>query len=81
MFDPGALVPELIAERVLPELALQAGDRWLTMQETAAFFSVSQNTIRNWMRDGVVSPRRIHGSVIRFSLRELQAVVERAPRR
>lgn len=44
-----------------------------TMQETADIFNVHYQTIRNWIKEGIIKPIRIN-NVIRISDEEIERV-------
>lgn len=51
-------------------------DDYLTIQEVAALYAVSEKTVRNWVSQGRLDARRIGGRVIRIEARSLETLSE-----
>ena len=51
-------------------------DEYLTIQEVAALYAVSERTVRNWVAEGKLDARRIGGRIIRIEARSLEALSE-----
>ena len=51
-------------------------DEYLTIQEVAAMFAVSEKTVRNWISEGKLEARRIGGRIIRIESRSLDLLSE-----
>jgi len=51
-------------------------DDYLTIQEVAQLYAVSERTVRNWIREGKLEARRIGGRVIRIESRSLDTLNE-----
>ncbi len=51
-------------------------DEYLTIQEVAALYAVSEKTVRNWISEGKLEARRIGGRIIRIESRSLEFLSE-----
>ncbi len=51
-------------------------DDYLTIQEVAQLYAVSERTVRNWIYEGKLEARRIGGRVIRIESRSLDSLNE-----
>lgn len=51
-------------------------DEYLTIQEVAALYAVSEKTVRNWISEGKLEARRIGGRIIRIESRSLDLLSE-----
>jgi excisionase family DNA binding protein len=51
-------------------------DEYLTIQEVAALYAVSEKTVRNWISEGKLEARRIGGRIIRIESRSLDCLSE-----
>jgi excisionase family DNA binding protein len=51
-------------------------DEYLTVQEVAALYAVSEKTVRNWISEGKLEARRIGGRIIRIESRSLDLLSE-----
>lgn len=51
-------------------------DDYLTIQEVAQLYAVSERTVRNWIYEGKLEARRVGGRVIRIESRSLDALTE-----
>lgn len=51
-------------------------DDYLTIQEVAALYAVSERTVRNWVAEGKLDARRIGGRIIRIESRSLETLSE-----
>lgn len=51
-------------------------DEYLTIQEVAALYGVSEKTVRNWIYEGKLEARRIGGRIIRIESRSLDFLSE-----
>jgi excisionase family DNA binding protein len=51
-------------------------DEYLTIQEVAAMYAVSEKTVRNWISEGKLEARRIGGRIIRIESRSLDLLSE-----
>ena len=51
-------------------------DDYLTIQEVAELYAVSEKTVRNWISEGKLEARRIGGRLIRIESRSLDFLSE-----
>jgi excisionase family DNA binding protein len=51
-------------------------DDYLTIQEVAQLYAVSERTVRNWISEGKLEARRIGGRLIRIESRSLDFLSE-----
>lgn len=51
-------------------------DEYLTIQEVAQLYAVSEKTVRNWISEGKLEARRIGGRLIRIESRSLDLLNE-----
>ncbi len=51
-------------------------DEYLTIQEVAAIYAVSEKTVRNWITEGKLEARRIGGRLIRIESSSLKLLSE-----
>jgi excisionase family DNA binding protein len=51
-------------------------DEYLTIQEVAQLYAVSEKTVRNWISEGKLEARRIGGRIIRIEARSLDQLNE-----
>ena len=51
-------------------------DDYLTIQEVAQLYAVSERTVRNWIYEGKLEARRVGGRVIRIESRSLDSLTE-----
>lgn len=51
-------------------------DDYLTIQEVATLYAVSERTVRNWIAEGRLEARRIGGRLIRIESRSLDSLSE-----
>jgi excisionase family DNA binding protein len=56
-------------------------DEYLTIQEVAELYAVSERTVRNWISEGKLEARRIGGRIIRIEARSLDFLNEPVNRR
>ena len=54
----------------------RAMDDYLTIQEVAELYAVSEKTVRNWISEGKLEARRIGGRLIRIESRSLDFLSE-----
>lgn len=67
--DTGLIGPQLPAPR-----------RWLSQQEAADYYGVTDRTIRNYIRTGALKGRRLPGSrLVRLDRQELDAALRPIP--
>ncbi|WP_181025347.1 helix-turn-helix domain-containing protein [Mycobacterium kansasii] len=50
----------------------------LTTQQAAKFLGVSEATLRNWVRDGLIPGVRVGRKLLRFDPKDLAAVVQKS---
>jgi excisionase family DNA binding protein len=66
--------------KVMPFLSVNSErrtmDEYLTIQEVAALYAVSEKTVRNWISEGKLEARRIGGRIIRIESRSLDFLSE-----
>jgi excisionase family DNA binding protein len=64
----------------MPALALSPLKRWLNQAEAAEYLGVTDRTIRNYIRTGALTGRRLPGSrLIRLDRHELDAALRPVP--
>lgn len=51
-------------------------DDYLTIQEVAILYAVTERTVRNWIYEGKLEARRVGGRVIRIESRSLDSLSE-----
>lgn len=51
-------------------------DKWINLEETAEYFSVNKDTIRNWIRKGTGIPAHKIGKLWKFKKSELDKWVK-----
>jgi excisionase family DNA binding protein len=51
-------------------------DDYLTIQEVAQLYAVTEKTVRNWISEGKLEARRIGGRIIRIESRSLEMLNE-----
>jgi excisionase family DNA binding protein len=51
-------------------------DDYLTIQEVAQLYAVTERTVRNWIYEGKLEARRVGGRVIRIESRSLDFLSE-----
>jgi excisionase family DNA binding protein len=66
-----------IAARLEARLAesLPVFDEWLTPEQACEVLQVSDTTLFRWERDGLLVPSRVGTKIVRFSRRDIAAVM------
>lgn len=66
-----------IADRIIERLAdaLPVFDEWLTPEQACEVLQVGRDTLTAWERDELLVPTRIGTRVIRYSRRDIAAVM------
>lgn len=58
-----------------PNSAIRPVERWLTTGEASRHLNIAPITLRRWIKDGKIKPRRTPGGKLRFQRESLDAVL------